>query len=231
MIPGTFGNFGSSGGGGPLTLTYNTSSKERDDGSTLHMPSGINSGDLIVVMQAASEQVWSVSTAAGTGFTSLDSKAGNLNVGGKVGRIYYGIQVSYKIADGTEGGTIIGGFQNQDEENAAIFVYTPSTAITSVTITGLQYRKTAGNPAPQVISTSSSSVATIGFSFFGGGYSGNPNGTFSPTPDAHWDIGNQSLFEWEMAMLAQDPTATDIDVDLPDEGSISVIRSGYIEVS
>lgn len=121
------------GGLPPMELTYQTYSTDQNF-PDFTMPSGISAGDLILVASHTWDQDASATIPViyGTGFTGIAS-----NVMWKYDYpsgtdVTSQLALSYKIADGTESGTSIGGFMNDQWDNGVCAVYRPSRPITSV---------------------------------------------------------------------------------------------------
>ena len=163
-------------------ITSNTSTFT--EGHTTHtFPSGIEAGDLLVMMQSNAMETNSGygpsnSLSYGTGFTQAN---------GPQFQSYYqpysdysvgNLTVSYKVAAGTESGASIGGFETPSNVRGSpygtrlVFVFRPSfTHSSSVTVDFINVRNTTGGStvASHTISVSrtpSASLPSCGVVFF-----------------------------------------------------------------
>jgi hypothetical protein len=169
-------------------ITSNTSTFT--EGNTTHtFPSGIEAGDLLVMMQSNAMQTVDGygpaigSLSFGTGFTQAnDGSFGN----SQYYQSYYqpsqysvgNLTVSYKVAAGTESGASIGGFETPSNVRGSpygtrlVFVFRPSfTHSSSVTVDFINVRNTTGGStvASHTISVSrtpSASLPSCGVVFF-----------------------------------------------------------------
>lgn len=202
--------------GGLAPLAYVASSSDTTLPSVT-MPSGINSGDLIIVVQNVYNDP-APTLAYGTGFTSLDGRLATGSTGIR-------LAISYKIAAGTEGGTSIGGFMdgNASYENAIVFVYRPDFSISSVTIHDIADEETDFNPAAQTVNASGQAERTI---VIGNSWGGAMT-QYTLTPDATVSTSGTM----NVKMTAQAPYGSDCTVDMPDYGTANTLYSCYLKVS
>jgi len=160
MLPGTLPILHiASGGGLSLELTYTTYTYATTHNGTFTFPADIESGDILLVTQAV-QNTSDPSAAYGTGFTSLNTNS--YNWGGKPNQ-WVRHAISYKIADGTEASSSIGGFMNGGAEWARLFVYRPNKAVSSVAHTHVSWQTTNNWPTESTGSESGATGATISY--------------------------------------------------------------------
>ena len=206
-----------------VTLAANTNTYSYGATGLVSMPSDIVAGDIIVVCQVKTNSSTATDyNSYGTGFTRAHY-VGNGSDGCMV--------ASYKIADGTEGGTSIGGFISTSTgyEWANASVWRPSKSASTVAVQDKNSSGyTGGDPAPQTLNCSNSEYATIAF---GLGYEAtNPQLTWSPdTPqlDVRYKGGTADMEINASAFKRNE--GVDVTVDLPNAGNTALI-SFYLEV-
>ncbi len=140
------GNAGAASGG-PMELTYIGASKGEDHAGSLTGHADIEAGDLLFLTQWAVVRGSGTPPAAnyGTGFTSLETHSGTEIVS----KVTFSTRLclSYKIADGTEASSTVGGLTYSNGEGALLAVYRPSKPITSVVVTSHTEYTENFNPA------------------------------------------------------------------------------------
>ena len=131
----------------PISMTYIKKQQYVSfTNGTLTMPTGIESGDIILVYQIASEGLsgaYPIGTIKyGNGFTAVNGQKTNHIIG--VSSYYTNLgAVSYKIANGTESGTSITGFINGISGSISwthtglVFILRPSGNISDISIINL----------------------------------------------------------------------------------------------
>jgi hypothetical protein len=210
---------------GSLTLAYQTSTQVTSYGGTVYMPT-LAEGDLIIVAQSAASSSSEPTPAYGTGFTSITT-ALSINFAAEDSWNLRGC-LSYKIAGPSDSGAGITGFMNGFTEEAAVVVYRPSVAITTVTVQDISQQGTGGNPSSSTMSASASTKVTVccaGCAYIPMGTAavGNQSMTFTPTEDV---AKTGPTFK----TVVQDPTATDAVADAVDGGGSNVYFDCYLEV-
>ena len=221
---------GDGGADGLTTISYQTGTTASQHAGTITFPSGINSGDVLIVMQNSEDYNNSIPAAYGTGFTSVGTVTGTTSSGDDT--VYYRTCVSMKVADGTEASASIGGFINADDrEGAVVYVYRPNVAATAIAAFDVETQYTNGNPTAQTINASSSTEVVIAFGCFGGTTDTNMSITWSVTSDQDFTVANGFADIKSRATGYAKGTAVDITADTSDSGSANMIISGYIEVT
>ena len=227
MLPGLYNPSAGAAAAAGFSVEYVSNTTQTAFNGTLTMPT-LEVGDIILVLARVGSLSAEAPARYGTGFTAIQTKTGLWNQS----RESYNLRLcsSYRIAQSGDSGASIGGFVNSNNETASIAVYRPSSAITTITLLDLSQQGTAGNPASSTITTSSSSLTTIGWAASNGGSSTNmqvtPAMTFSPTGD--FEVGASGL---RCQVLVQAPTASNITADAADAGNQTIYIDGYMEVS
>ena len=236
MLPGITPFFSS--GAGTMNVTFQSSSNATTGNGSFTMPASIVAGDIILVMNIAMNSSATYPTAAyGTGFTSLRTNtAQDTDTSGKstVTRSTRTCH-SYKISDGTESSTSIGGFVNASAEFYTVFVYRPSKLITSVTLSGGTVTSSAdGNPGNITITaSSSSSPATIICSHQSSALSTTFTGTFTgETEDTDEDDGITDLGYSRVVGINETPSDVTVTYTTSSGGTSAQINDGwYLEIT
>lgn len=214
---------------GVSTLTLVTSSTDTEYNGTISFPADILEGDIIIVGQqygdADTTTEPNYTSYTGTGFTSVG--------GGYAPGIDWVYQhaVSYKLADGTEASSSIGGFMPQEsgsDVTAGIVVYRPNAPIANISAQDVANAATTGNPAAQVINASNSVVATISVAHAGG--NNTPSVSYSGTPDVTVTHNSGSAKISLRTEAATKGSGVDITFDVGDTGS-NHATSFYLEVT
>lgn len=195
---------------------------------TVTFPADINEGDIIIVAHGDR----SASPSDGAGFTEI-AKAGNTNSISTDS----GIILSYKIADGTEGGTTLSGWQNFNGSWGCA-VYRPNVAATSVAVQDtVAYAGTGDNTANTITASNSANPTISVYAIWEAGNVMTANyGTFSadgndPITGATQllsDSGGHGLIFYSKEQVASE--AFNIFADIGNIG-VAASASGYLEVS
>ena len=155
----------------PISMTYIKKQQYVSfTNGTLTMPTGIESGDIILVYQLAyrgqSGDYPTGTITYGNGFTAVNGQQGNNILSGDS---YYTVlgAVSYKIANGTESGTSITGFIHgitgfsNWSHLGLVFVLRPSGNISNISITNLPNQVFTGTYNPPQCDINSSKYLEI----------------------------------------------------------------------
>lgn len=206
-------------------LEYVTSKFAELGNGSMTFPTGIEEGDVIFAFAAASEQ--STTAVYGTGFTSLGTQQESYTVGKSTYRFRQCL--SYKIADGTESSSTIGGFlPNSINSRLGIAVYRPknfsaSSVSKSLTFdTDFEGPKTIsagiGRPTVPFVFTTSYTI------WFGNIYA---NTTYTPTQDVLMlDTGNDRRSD-----LYVGPPSKNISITETYSGTPNITSYGYFIVN
>ncbi len=221
MLPGLYNTHPS----GALNLNYLASALDAD-GPVLTMPAGIAKGDLIIVAGWASNSYTTIPAAVyGTGFTAISTHTGSASIPAGRGTNEYRVRVclSYKIADGTEGGTDIGGFLSGVLDAGAVIVYRPTAGISSV----IWAQNTPSDAtAAQTINASNSAVTSIACAL-GGDNSDDVTDIALSGAVADVDLLIDSL---SFTAVAQNPPSVDVIATPSLFGDANTMISGYLEI-
>jgi len=215
---------------GVTEVAFVTSATSTQHNGSITMPSGIQTGDIIIVGQQWRGLDGDTADYSGSGFTSIS----NLYVAGSsiVDDDYYKSHASYKIADGSEASASVSGFADQDAytaTTAGIYVYRPNAEVSAVTQVNKYTYQGSGNPAQNVLYGSSSSAATIALAVTGS--NNYPSITFSgATADAVVDINNYGSDLRMRAYAANKGAGVDITTDMNDVGA-NLFTSVLLEIT
>lgn len=149
-------------GGRKLPISFNLigspSNYSSISGGTITMPSGIQSGDVILIYQVAGygqQNSYPTGTVRyGNGFTGANTKTGYYLISSTS---YYThiAAVSYKKANGTESNTNISGFISQSawDHTAILFLLRPNKNISSISISNITTVVTTADPPQYTINS------------------------------------------------------------------------------
>jgi hypothetical protein len=207
------------GAGGNLTTLTQVLSASDNDGAAFTLPIGIQAGDLIVVLDMAGNSGGPAPSAVTpAGFTNA------INAAGAASRT----MLSFKIANGTEGGTSVNGMNGEDECKLT-YVFRGDRPITAASAFGVNSQvDVAGNPSPQVVAALGgvaplivlAGYGTIGLNFV------DPR-TFSPAKDGEIAVlsAGGALDMW-LAYKAYNSAPANVTVDMDDEGLDNLVSCG-----
>ncbi len=189
--------------------------------STIAVPSGVRAGDLMVLLDSSYNAGSAASTVIPSGFTSLS----NLTL------TSFRQIVSYKKADGTEGGGNLTGVNASDDNNKALYVFRLSNPASSVTPSTPNGQAVGGDPTAQVVSASSGVAPLVVL----GAYGAQIAGVISPRT---FTVGGIDAKDGEInpsssAYLAYkifNSLPQDVTVDMEDEVG-NILQSFYIQMA
>jgi hypothetical protein len=188
--------------------------------TTITVPDGVQAGDVILLVDKPGDTDGSLPVlVVPTDFTTISSLAD-----GFVAR-----QVcSYKIANGTEGLSVLTGMAGQNNVRKSLLIIRPSAPATAVTIGSLNGEGTGGDPTLQTVTASGGTPALIVIAAYGNGLTGSitPR-TFSPAPDGEITPATNQFLAWKI--YNQDPV--NVSVDMEDEGTSNTLASFYMQFS
>ena len=194
------------------TLSY-FAEASASSGTTITAPAGIKGGDLIVLLDYAGS---APDETLPSGFTQAvkTSDGSNCFIG------------SYRIANGSEGGTSITG-QSGFTVAKIMFVFRGNFAISGVTSTSFTGQITSGNPSPINVTASGGTAPLVIFGSYlvglGFGLSGV---TFSPAQD-----GTVSITDCEGRYKIYNSSPANTSIDQADSGGINVLNAFYLSVT
>jgi hypothetical protein len=223
---------------GPLRQRVNSMtlfSQATAEANQVTVPSGVQKGDLMVMLHAANKASSSGNVAAPTGFTLLTSAewtwaTGNLFFTG----------VSYKIADGTESGTqITGQTSSNNVWEKGLFIFRGNVPIKSATPGGWNLQTvggTDGNSTAQnslSIGASASSPPTLRLAFYWNLSRARASAgqtVFSTGADGEhvWGIDNNAITKWEFNTSSTAPT--NYTISTSNWNGVKMAIGGYFNV-
>lgn len=181
-------------------------------------PSGIQTGDLLVLYDYKGV---TVSIAAPSGFTTITSDAT------ATGRT----TISYKIADGTESGTTITGMGGTNGATSMILaVFRGNIPITSVTPASTAEQKTDSAPTNQTVTSGSGTPPLVVIATYENSASGSaisPRG-FSPAADGEITTGNTHHF---LDYKIYNSSPANITASMGDFGTSNMLASFYLQTA
>lgn len=179
--------------------------------STITLPASIDAGDLILLLQESNSSTVTVTPVTPTGFTNLV----NINIAfGFTGEIR--VMVDYKLADGTETGSITG--MNSSTNNKILAIFRRSPAASALSFSTPTTQTTSGDPTSQNIAASGGTVPLIGIGGFysSGGLIGK---SFSPAADASIAVGTGLNFDYKI----YNSSPVNITIDEADGGTNALV--------
>lgn len=183
--------------------------------STITVPSGIQSGDILVLHDTATNATTIPTAVVPTGFTSI------LNEAFTTQRRTIN---SYKIANGTESGTTITGMNGANTNAKILLVF--SAKANTVNVKSVNYQCTDADPTSQTITASAGRPALVAIGFIRN-LLGNANTTMSPTEDG--TVSLASVHYGYYKIYNQSPQ--NVTFDTNDGGTQNILISYYIEVA
>jgi hypothetical protein len=183
---------------------------------SMNFPAGIQEGDLLVHMDTAWNTSGIPSSVLPVGFINIfDTPAAN-----RLRQI-----VSYKIATGSESGSLAG-MTGATEETKAMYVFRGDIPITGAVVGSTHVEATDGNPVAQLIAAASGTPPLIVFGCMG---CTSPIGARPWSPEKDGEIHNTQN-GW-LGYKIYNSAPADVSIDQPDEGSFNIQQSFYIAVS
>lgn len=187
-------------------------------GSTVTAPSDIRPGDVLALSDRANNSSGIPSTVTPTGWTT----PANANFSLTDHRSMF----SYKLADGSEGGTTITGMNGNAGNNKIIAAFRANVPITSISAPAFTGAMTDGNPSAIVLSIAALQTPLLVFGCYGAGTAVDPR---SFTPAADGEITASVFFHMKYKIYNAAPADTTIDMD--DESSRQGLLGGYLLLS
>jgi hypothetical protein len=218
------------GDGGPLTaiaLVLSATSPSPGNSSTITLPSGIQAGDLIVIADAADGNS-TPSAVIPAGFT--EAVASTTSTGIRM-------CLSYNLANGSEGGTVITGMAGNGGGSAVkvCYVFRGNRPATAVSVGSPVSEGTGNNPSSKNI-TSGSGIAPLvvlgAYTATVGAGGVNPR-TMTPAKDGELEgVGDGSSFDHDLwlAYKIYNAAPADVTIDMDDE-NFQIIMGCYLTMS
>lgn len=198
-----------------MTISFFNSSESTAE--TITLPASIASGDVIILYDRSSG-FSNPGTTIPTGFTEISMLTdGGQNSSG----------MSYKIANGTEGGTTITGLGGSGNDIRKIaIVFRSDTSISAVNVADIGEALQNSDPADQAVSAGSGSAPLAIVAGYGASGTVDPR-SFSPSEDAEIGITGETDFYLKYKIYNASPA--DVTVGMDDEGFQNGLFSFYIE--
>ena len=182
-------------------------------GATLTIPSTVIYGDLLLIFDKAINSTGEPTTVIPSGFTQIS----------------YGFNdvrkhiISYKIADNSDANRIVSTLDGTATEGSGLFVFRPSSPISSIEILGLNEVQTDGDPSSQTLNISSEINPLIVIGAFG--QQTSTSATFTPTQDGELSILTSNRFRYKI----YNTSPSNVTVDEGDGGLSNYLASFYIK--
>ncbi len=188
---------------GPTSITQVLSATST--ATTITAPRGIQLGDLIVFLDFSTAGTTPTSVIP-TGFTAIGT---SLTTGTDRQN------VSYKLADGTEGGTSITGMAGTFRDKA-MYVFRGNVAATGIVISSpINEQVTTADPTAQVVLSGAGAVPLVVLAAYSSNTSSITARSFTPAKDGEI---NSSNFNW-LAYKIYNSSPADVTVDMADFGT------------
>lgn len=192
-------------------------------GSSVTLPAGIAAGDLIVVFNKAVAGFGGVpSTVVPTGFTSIINTSASGSPAGNDARCI----ASYKLANGSEGGSSVAGMSG----SFIALIFRPNFTASAITPKSTAGEITSGNPALQTVTSGTGTVPLIVFGFYGQSINSITTRTFSPAADAEVAAGSNLTFA-KYKIYNAGASSSNHSVDMNDDGDFNMLQSFYLEAA
>lgn len=210
-------------GGGAAVLTSITQVlSATSSASTINFPSGIQAGDLIVLLDRAGSFNTSVTDVTPSGFTRVGNSLTLTDIGTFV---QYRQNAWYKKATGSESGALTG-LNGTTFNFKAMYVFRGDVAANTLTVGGAGEEITSNNPAAQNCAASGGVAPLVVIGCYGSTGTINPR-TFSTTKDGEITPAVNLYLAYKIYNSA--PANSSIDMD--DEGAVNGLQSFYISMS
>jgi hypothetical protein len=185
--------------------------------SLLTLPAGIAAGDLIVIGDRAANSSGLPTEVTPTGFTKISGVND-----GSLSRFV----TSYRLADGTEGGTTVATMVGTNGDRAICEVFRGNVPIKAVAVQSAAAEITDGNPTAQVVASGAGAVPLV---VVGIGLCAIPTVdlTFSPAEDGSYAGSTTSNIKWKFYTTAP----ANVTADVGDTGGSNALGSFYVECS
>lgn len=190
------------------------------------MPTGILPGDLLIagaMAGAGSSSTPAITVVYGTGFTAIRSMTGTYTIS----TFFYRATsaTSYKICNGTEGGTTIGGFLTANGQSLIVFHIRGKSPIVSVSNTITTTTATAAAP-PAYSSTTTTASDSIVY-YYANTSSSIPTITTNITPTLTATVAS-SIYAAQAAGVWASTSATTYTFNANDGGNMNLPQMGHL---
>lgn len=188
--------------------------------TTITAPAGIIAGDLLVLLDKGLNALATAPvTVIATGFTSISNITASLGASG-IRQI-----LSYKLADGSEGGASLTGLSG-NLRNKALYTFRQTPAAIVANVGSVNGEITAGNPVAQTVTSGSGALPLVVIGGYASGSAIDPR-TFSPAKDGELERGTGMYLAYKI----YNAEPADVTIDMDDEGADNELQSCYISLS
>lgn len=212
----------------PRTFSLQNTKKGTFYNGSITMPTGIVSGDILLIMTvagASSTSTPTIATPVPTGFTALTTLTGTYSISTT---FYRNTTVIYfKLCDGSESGAVVTNFLNSSQETYTLYHVRGVSPATGVAVTSVTTAATAANPPQYSLTTTSASDTIVWYS---AAASAAPTVNPTPTPTATQSQNASMLASLNTGIWLSKATATYIfdandagDMNLPTMGSLRLV--------
>jgi len=198
-----------------ITLSFITS--VISTAATIVLPDNVQEGDLLVLAQKSNGTPVG-SDVTPTGWTDVGATVSLLQ--GTTQRVSH----KYKIAEGGDAGATVTGMSGTNDYKD-FFLFRPTKGITTVTPASLDGFIGTTDPAAQVVTSSSGTVALAVFASYMSSTSSHSGISFSPTEDG--SVANGDL---DFYFKIYNSSPADVTVDLGLGGVVMALASFYLEI-
>lgn len=191
--------------------------------ATINCPADIIAGDLLVMLDRASNNAFGGVPASVTpsGFTSI----GNISVSASG---ITGIRQTfwYKLAVGTEASSTLTGMDGTATDKKALLVFRGNVPATTLTLVSVGGEATDGNPTAQNVTAGTGVPPLVVLGGYGSQSAVSPR-TFSTTKDGEINPDTLLYLAWKIYNSAP----ADSSIDMDDEGTGNTLQSCYIQMA
>lgn len=204
----------------PTTLTF-VAGEFSSNSDTVNAPSGLQAGDLLIMMDWARDSGALPTTAIPTGFTAVTGGNFTSTASGNNRMI-----ASYGISDGTET-SFTGMAPGDSNTEKVILAFRPDQPINAVVTSTPLTQGTTGNPTAQVVTASGGTPPLVVLGMYASSGTIDVR-TMTPTKTGEVGTATESGY---IAYANYNSSPVDTTVDMNDEGAMNMMESFYLSVS
>lgn len=189
---------------------------------TIGVPSSVQDGDLMVLMDRATTKSGAPSATVPSGFEIVSNFTDNVSN-------WFRLIISYKIATGSDASSTLTGMNGANANRKLLLVFRGNAPITSVTPASLSEQGTDGNPSQQVVTSGSGTPPLIVIAGYGTQlFSTVDPRTFTPAKDGELVVPGAFMSEAYIAYKIYNSSPANVTVDMDDEGNYNQLASFYL---